>query len=128
MELTLTTPAYFFPAIALLFLAFINRHSALSKRIRYLHLEYKNSKEDVLAKQIVNLRTRIHLVRNMELLAIASMLLNVVTILFLFLSNIGVAKIMFTLGMLALVAALCVSIAEILMSLHALNVLLDDTE
>ena len=46
MELTLTTPAIFFPAISLLLLAYSNRFLAIGSRVRSLYATYKASKDD----------------------------------------------------------------------------------
>jgi len=44
MTITLTTPAFLFPAVTFLLIAYTNRFMALGSRIRLLHKEYLVSK------------------------------------------------------------------------------------
>ena len=128
MELSLTTPALFFPAISLLLLAYTNRHAALSNRIRSLHGEYQDSGAEAVSKQIHFLRKRVKLVKWMQLFGISSILLSVATILLLFLEQQAGAKVIFVFAMISMVSSLVVSIMEILRSLEALDILLDESE
>ncbi|MCZ6673499.1 MAG: DUF2721 domain-containing protein [Verrucomicrobia bacterium] len=128
MDLPLTTPALFFPAISVLLLAYTNRHAALSNRIRSLHSEYKSSGAASVSQQIQFLRKRVQLVKWMQLFGITSILLSVATILLLFLGLQMVAKIVFVLALITMVTSLSVSILEILRSLEVLDILLDERE
>lgn len=128
MELSLTTPALFFPAISLLLLAYTNRHASLSNRIRSLHSEYKHSGAQVVSRQIFFLRKRVKLVKWMQLFGITSILLSVATMFLLFIHLQGPAKIAFVLALTSMVTSLVVSIMEIPRSLEALDTLLDETD
>ncbi|MBA4140560.1 MAG: DUF2721 domain-containing protein, partial [Segetibacter sp.] len=41
MDITINTPALFFPAISLIMLAYTNRFLALASRVRDLHAKYQ---------------------------------------------------------------------------------------
>jgi len=66
MEITLTTPALLFPAVSLLLVAYTNRFLALGSRIRSLHTQFKSTPDDLLEGQIIILRKRVVLIRNMQ--------------------------------------------------------------
>jgi hypothetical protein len=68
MDISLTTPALLFPAISLLMLAYTNRFLTLATIIRNLHNRYRNDANDNLLGQIANLRDRVYLIRNMQIL------------------------------------------------------------
>ena len=72
MELTLTTPALLFPAISLLLLAYTNRFLTLANLIRELHRSYKSNPEEIIFAQILNLRYRVKLIRNMQIFGVGS--------------------------------------------------------
>ena len=73
-RITLATPALLFSAISLLMLAFTNRFLALASLVRGLHAAYKEKPDEVLYGQIRNLRTRLDLIRWMQVFGIASLL------------------------------------------------------
>lgn len=75
MQISLTTPALLFPAISLLLLAYTNRFLALASLIRNLHARYMGEKDIKIKAQISNLRKRVILIRNMQLLGISSLFL-----------------------------------------------------
>ena len=72
MSLELTTPALLFPAISLLLLAYTNRFLTLAALIRELHGRYPKGHEDTVLGQIINLRTRVRLIRAMQALGVVS--------------------------------------------------------
>ncbi len=128
MEITLTTPALLFPAISLLLLAYTNRFLAIAKLIRDLHEKYINKPSEHLLEQIKNLRTRLNLIRNMQLLGVISLLLSVVCMFLLFMDEEGNATIIFGVSMLMMVASLSLSVWEITISAKALAIELKDIE
>ena len=67
VELTLTTPALLFPAISLLMLAYTNRFIVLAQLVRDLHREYTKQPNPALEGQINNLRSRIVIIKNMQI-------------------------------------------------------------
>ena len=92
MDITLTTPALLFPALSLLLLAYTNRFLGLSTVIRNLHADYQRSPNPNLLGQIDNLRYRVVLIRNMQIVGAASILGCVVCMLVLFFGLIELGK------------------------------------
>jgi len=77
MTLEISTPALLFPAISLLFLSYTNRFLHLSALIRRLHTDWLTRGDELLLKQINNLRRRLTLIRAMQLFGAVSLLLCV---------------------------------------------------
>jgi len=124
----LTTPALLFPAISLLLLAYTNRFLVLAQLIRQLHGQYREEVREVVLRQISNLRKRIGLIRTMQLLGLASFIFCSLSMLFLFLELVMVAKLMFGLSLLLLVLSLIFSLMEIAISTRAIEIELEDLE
>ena len=81
MILEVSTPALLFPAISLLFLSYTNRFLHLAALIRKLHSDWLEKGDSALAAQINNLRQRLELIRNMQLLGALSLFVCVVAML-----------------------------------------------
>ncbi len=128
MEITLTTPALLFPAVSLLLVAYTNRFLALGSRIRSLHSLYKSSPDDILEGQIVILRKRVVLIRNMQFLGVASLFLCVLCMFMLFGGKLLFGKIIFGASLLLMLGSLGISLQEILISMEALTLELSDME
>ncbi len=128
MPIDLTTPALLFSTISLLLLAYTNRFLALASVIRKLHADHKNSPDRAYIEQIVNLRRRINLIRDMQTLGVASLLSCTLCMASLFAGWQGVGKFIFALSLLLMVGSLTISIIEIRMSVGALDVQLKDME
>jgi len=128
MEITLTTPAVFFPAVSLLLLAYTNRYIALASVIRKLHADYKASKEVHYLGQIASLRWRIRLVRNMQFCGVSSLLMCTVCMFLLFLDLIVPAEWFFTAAMIFMIVSLIISLTEIQSSVRALDLHLKSIE
>ena len=128
MDLTLQTPALLFPALSLLLLAYTNKFLAIANLIRKLIADFeKKNKADIL-HQIASLRRRLMLIRWMQAAGVASTFFCVLTM-FLVYENFQIlAKILFALALLLLMASLIISLIEIFLSAGALNVLLRDLE
>ena len=127
-RISLATPALLFSAISLLMLAFTNRFLALASLVRNLHALYKEKPNEVLYGQIRNLRLRISLIRWMQILGIASLLLCVFSMALIYVNSVGAAEVVFGLGLVLMIASLALSIWEIQISVHALNLHLSDIE
>jgi hypothetical protein len=127
-RITLATPALLFSAISLLMLAFTNRFLALANLVRSLHAVYKEKPDEVLYGQIRNLRTRLDLIRWMQVFGIASLLLCVFSMFLIYVGTIGAAEVVFGLGLVLMIASLALSIWEIQISVDALNLHLSDIE
>ncbi len=124
----LTTPALLFPAISLLLLAYTNRFLVLAQLIRQLHGQPQAQDQDVILRQIDNLRQRILLTKAMQGLGVLSFILCSLAMLFLFLGLSLPAKLSFGLSLLLLVLSLLVSLYEILISTKAIEIELEDLE
>lgn len=128
-ELTINTPALLFPAITLLMLAYTNRFLALSGRVRTLHREYINgTKEKNILAQIKNLRSRLNLIRYMQGFSVASFLLSVVCIYFIFRGWLAIANMLFAGSLILLFTSILLSLFEINKSTKAIELELSDIE
>ena len=125
-RITLATPALLFSAISLLMLAFTNRFLALAALVRSLHSLYKEKPNEVLFGQIRNLKTRLNLIRWMQISGITSLLLCVFSMLSIYVGWLGAAELVFGLGLVLMILSLALSIWEIQISVHALNLHLGD--
>lgn len=128
MQLELTTPALLFSTVSLLILAFNNRFISIAQLIRNLHDKYKNSNDETLLPQIKKLRRRLSLIRDMQVIAISSLLLSVVTMLLLFYDLRKIANVTFAISLVMLVGAMLLAVAELLISTNALRIMLQDAE
>jgi hypothetical protein len=128
MEINLTTPALLFPAISLLLLAYTNRFLTLATLIRNLHSKFKENQDERIWGQIKNLRLRVKLIRNMQVLGVLSLLLCVVCMFVIFAGNLELAEYIFGISLILLILSLAVSAWEIQISVRALNIQLSDLE
>jgi hypothetical protein len=128
MELTLNAPALLFPTVSLLLLAYTNRFLALATLIRNLHAQYKTEPSPLIWAQIKNLRLRVKLIRDMQVLGVFSLFLCVLCMLLIFEGKMLLAKYLFGGSLLTLMASLGISIAELYISIKALNIQLSDIE
>lgn len=128
MELTITTPAMMFPTISLLMLAYTNRFIAIGNRLRTLHMQYHEKHNRIILIQIRILKWRIRLVRDLQLLGIASFFLCVLTIILIFENYQDAAKWAFTGSLILLMASFGLAAWEIIISTKALNTQLLDLE
>lgn len=128
MKLDLTTPALLFPTISLLLLAYTNRFISLANLVRSLHSKYQANPEDVLLYQIKNLRLRLRLIRDMQILGVGSIFLCVLSMFLIFEKQTEAAKYVFGVSLLFLMTSLALSLWEIQISIKALNIQLKDIE
>ena len=128
MELTLTTPALLFPAISLLLLAYTNRFLTLASLIRDLYGRYRTQPDPKIRRQLANLRYRIVIIRNMQALGVSSFFGCVLCMFMLFAGQEALAKWIFGLSLLLLLASLALSLREIQVSIDALIVQIDDVD
>jgi hypothetical protein len=128
MELSITTPALFFSAISLLMLAYTNRFLTLAALIRNLHSQYLSVPDDNIYKQIQNLRKRLHMIKNMQLVGISSLLMSVLSMFLIYINIMILAHIVFGIANILLILSLILSVWEILISANALDIHLSDIE
>ena len=129
MTLDLTTPAILFPTISLLILAYTNRFIAIGNRLRNLHEKYTTTQktEDILI-QISIFKKRIRLIRDLQLVGIASLFLCVLTMFLIFENYNKAAQYVFIASLLALMTAFAMAAFEIVISTKALNIQLKGIE
>jgi hypothetical protein len=128
MELNIQTPALLFPAVSLLMLAYTNKFLAIANLIRKLYSDYEEHGHLNLIAQISNLRSRLMLIRWMQVFAVASILLCVVTMFLIYENMQTAAKALFAVSLVLMIISLVVAIYEIFLSAGALRLLLMDLE
>jgi len=127
-QITLTTPALLFSAISLILLAYTNRFLGYATLIRGLHEKFKNNPNELLKDQIVNLRKRLYLTKNMQVFGVTSLFLCVGTMFLIFIGQQSVAVWVFGIALIMMIASLGISIYEIQISVRALDLHLSDME
>ena len=127
-ELTLTTPSLLFSAVSLIMLAYTNRFLSYAQIVRTLKTEYYLHPSKITAAQIENLRSRLYLIRMMQILGIVSLLLSVVCMFLIYVGLQTFAVIVFAISLLSLIASLGISIGEIIISVRALELHLSAME
>lgn len=127
-QLTLTTPALLFSAISLIMLAYTNRFLAYAAVVRNLHDKYKKDNNQVLIRQIKNLRQRLYLTRSMQIFGISSLLLCVSTMFLIYIEQHLIAIWVFGAALILLIISLALLIKEIQISVKALEHHLSDLE
>ena len=127
MTLNIIDPAFLFPGISLLFLAFTNRYLTLAGIIRQLNIFIDEEEDANRIQQIEALRLRIVLIKYMQACGVIAFLCCVFSMLAIFAESQTIAKIMFLSSLLFMVIALTLSLIEILKSGEALKIELDRT-
>ena len=127
-SLTLTTPALLFSAVSLILLAYTNRFLGYASLIRQLYEKLKQDKDKVLLDQIINLRKRLYLIKNMQLLGVSSLMFCVVSMFLIYIGFQKLAAYAFGLGLILLIVSLLLSGWEIKISVRSLELHLKDME
>ena len=112
-ELTLTTPTLLFSAVSLILLAYTNRFLSYAQLVRTLKEQYVKEHSEVTAAQIANLRKRLYLTRNMQVLGISSLFFCVITMFLIYIGLHALSVYVFGFAILLLIASLGLSIWEI---------------
>ena len=126
--LSITTPALLFPAISLLFLAYTNRFLVLGQLIRQLHGNKQTVSQEMILKQIDNLRWRIVLIKVMQALGVLSFILCAIAMFFIFKGFPLLGEWTFGSSLVSLMFSLVFSLWEILISTKAIEIELDDLQ
>ncbi|ATB68859.1 hypothetical protein SJPD1_0745 [Sulfurospirillum diekertiae] len=126
MEIEISTPALLFPAVSLLLLAYTNRFLAVAQLIRMLHRQSTERENCEEYKQIGNLKHRLELTKWMQFFGVLSILLCTLSMFELFLGLFGIGKQIFGLSLIAMCVSLFISLWEVMISTHALNMELSD--
>ena len=127
-QLTLTTPALLFSAISLILLAYTNRFLAYASVVRNLHTAFKENPNSIILGQINNLRRRLRLTQQMQVLGISSLLLCVICMFMIYVNFHIWAEILFGIALVLLILSLALSIREIQISVKALDLHINDME
>lgn len=128
MSLDVSTPALLFPAISLLFLSYTNRFLHLAALIRKLHADWLADRDCGLRAQIDNLRSRLVLIRAMQVLGAVSLLLCVVSMLGVIGGMMMVAVPAFWVALILMAGSLACLVWEVWISGGALRILLSAVE
>lgn len=129
MNISINTPALFFPAISLVMLAYTNRFLALASVVRNLHSQYKEAdKKQKIHTQIKYLQYRLRLVKNMQTFGVLSFLSCIFCMYFIYINQMVWANIFFGLAMLVFIISLIMSLIEIRLSTKALELELSDMQ
>lgn len=126
MDFTLQTPTLLFSAISLLMLAYTNRFVVIANLIRELYAKYQEKPDAILYAQLVNLRQRMTIIRNMQVLGALSFFFSVLSLLFIFITQIFIAELVFGLSLIGMLGSLFLLILELNISVNALNIQLKD--
>ncbi len=125
-ELTLVTPSIMFSAISLVMIAYTNRFLTYTQVIRNLAADHAANPSDKHVKQIANLRKRLYMTRWMQILGITSLFLCVISTFLIYVGFQLAAAWIFGAALLIMIISLAISIAEIQISVKALDIQLDN--
>lgn len=128
MSIEISTPALLFPAISLLFLSYTNRFLHLAALIRQLHRDWVEERDDSLRAQIDNLRSRLVLIRWMQLLGAMSLVSCVVSMVSVLCGLNQMGVIAFACALFLMAASLLYLVREIAISGGALKIMLNAVE
>ena len=129
MSINITTPALLFPAISLLLLAYTNRFLAIATLIRSLHQKHKaNPDHELIIGQIQNLRSRLSLIKGMQVFGVLSFFLCTLSMFMLFQDARIWGNYSFGASMIFLMISLGILLRELQLSTKALNLELSDME
>ena len=126
MEFTLQTPTLLFSAISLLMLAYTNRFVVIANLIRELYTLHTNNPSDITFAQLVNLRKRMRIIRNMQVFGGLSFFFSVLSLLLILLEQNQFAQTMFAFSVVLLLISLVLLLMELQISVNALNIQLKD--
>ncbi len=131
MDISINTPALLFPAISLIMLAYTNRFLALANVVRALHDRYKNPDGTVnqsIHSQIRNLRFRLRLIKNMQILGVSSFLVAMVSMYLIYIQQMPAARWTFASSLILFMISLVISLIELFKSTQSLEIELSDIE
>ncbi|AFG37838.1 DUF2721 domain-containing protein [Spirochaeta africana] len=127
-SLTFSTPGLLFPAISLLFLSFTNRFISYAALVRGLHDQWRQNCDPAISRQIENLRRRMRLIRLTQMSGTISLLLCTLSMIFLLVPGGILPWVMFAGALVFMAVALIVLALEVAISMHAIELQLDDMQ
>jgi len=128
MDFNLQTPTLLFSAISLLMLAYTNRFLTIAGLIRDLFSQHQLNPTDITKNQLINLRKRMNIIRNMQVFGGLSFFFSVLSLLFMFFALDLSAKISFGISLLFMLGSLVLMLTELQISVNALNIQLTEFE
>jgi hypothetical protein len=131
MDINVNTPALLFPAISLIMLAYTNRFLALASVVRNLHDRYHNlddTKKPLIHAQIKNLRIRMRIIRNMQILGVSSFIVAIVCMYTITLERMETARFLFGTSLVLFAISLVLSLSELFISTRSIEIELSDLE
>ncbi len=128
MTLSITDPAFLFPGISLLFLAYTNRYLALANVIRALNHSVDEHHSENLIEQIQSLHMRITLIKYMQAFGVVAFLFCVMAMLSLMWQQQIAGEILFVSSLASMFVSLLLSLTEVLKSGQSLKIELDRTQ
>ena len=126
MDFTIQTPTLLFSAISLLMLAYTNRFVVIAELIRDLYAKYQEKPDDIIKGQLLNLRQRMRIIRNMQVFGALSFFFSVLSLMMIFLDLVLIAEILFGISLGMMLVSLLLLILELNISVNALNIQLKD--
>jgi len=127
-ELTLITPTFLFSAVSLILLAYTNRFLSYAQLVRTLKDKYMEDRSSLTHAQIMNLKKRLALTRNMQIFGAGSLLLCVATMFLIYIGLQFISVIVFGIALIFLIISLALSVWEMLVSTKSLKIYLSDME
>jgi len=128
MNLNITDPAFLFPGISLLFLAYTNRYMALASIVRKLNSNFTEQHgDDNRVLQIRSLHQRILLIKYMQASGVIAFLCCIASMFSLIFTHQRAGEIFFGASLVALSISLIFALIEILISGQSLKLELDRT-
>ena len=127
MNLSVTDPAFLFPGISLLFLAYTNRYLALAGIVRALNRDVDEQDVTNRAKQIESIHIRILLIKYMQAFGVIAFLFCIFSMLALMSKQQHSGEILFMASLGSMSISLLLSLTEVLKSGQSLKLELDRT-
>ena len=131
MDININTPALLFPAVSLIMLAYTNRFLALASVVRNLHDRYHNlddTKKPLIHAQIKNLRIRMRIIRNMQILGVSSFIIAIVCMYAITIGKMEIASFLFATSLVLFAVSLILSLWELFISTRSIEIELSDLE
>ena len=124
-SLTFNTAGLLFPAISLLMLAYTNRFLGLTSAARNLAARYRQVPDALVLQQVRSLRQRLWLVRHTQAMGVLSLLSCTICLAMLFFGRQNLAQLAFGVSLVFMLVSLAASLAEIHLSIRAIQIELD---
>lgn len=127
MELSITDPAFLFPGISLLFLAYTNRYLALASIVRALNSSFDDVDGQNRVQQIESIHLRILLIKYMQAFGVVAFLFCIFSMLALLYKQQHYGEVLFIASLASMTISLLLSLTEVLKSGQSLKLELDRT-